>query len=501
MHTRTSSTESVPNFYTFPISSFSHHIHSQSDDEESDTPSRHQKRKPGRKTIPGVPKDKRVAQNRQAQRAFRERKDAYLRSVEKRVQEGEARIAELTAHNDQLQRENAILRQSAMIGGMGHPNLGTSKMSILDLNMDFSSHLEEEEPISGILALSPSPISVVHEPLMYQTHNSCCSGLSLGVSESREAPAFVPVPADPLLIPDAEVMRNELKAIHSLQNSPHVDELMKLRLEVNTMTDLDIIRRKFLLFESAKFKLMDASTLLERKSIIKIVELFRSKHPVVLMCPSATPTTSLASMKLLRCDPPAVLKTRTDLSLEQELLRIQSLSGAKELVERFVGECYSWEGFTRERGPREAYDFLLGCTHLIRMLANLCDDDDLIKFYLALEVTRAANKQIWAQRAFRERKDAYLHSVEESAREGQVQIAELTAQNNQLQRENAILRHDSMQDTGHLSNMDISDLNMDFSSHVGEEEPFFSEMLTTSPSPVSPLHEACSVCLVAHTDL
>ncbi|KAJ3062328.1 hypothetical protein HDU98_001789 [Podochytrium sp. JEL0797] len=399
MHTRTSSTETVPNFYTIPISSFSHH-HSQSDDEESDTPSRHQKRKPGRKTIPGVPKDKRVAQNRQAQRAFRERKDAYLRSVEERVREGEARIAELTAHNDQLQRENAILRQSAMIGGMDHPPLDTSKMSISDLNIDFSSHIEEEGPsFSGMMALSPSPISVVHEPLtsplMYQTRNSSCSGLNLGVRESREALAFIPVPADPLLIPDVEVVRNELKAIHSLQNSPHVDELIELRLEVDTMTDPDLRRRQFLRFETSKFKLMDACTILERKSIIKIVELFRSKHPVELMFPSTTPATSLASMKPLRSDPPAVLKTRTDLSLEQELLRIQSLSGAKELVERFVGECYSWEGFLRERGPREAYDFLLGCTHLIRMLANLCDDDDLIKFYLALEVTRAANKQIW----------------------------------------------------------------------------------------------------------
>ncbi|KAJ3059858.1 hypothetical protein HDU98_004115 [Podochytrium sp. JEL0797] len=353
--------------HPIPFSSFSHH-RSQSDDEDPDSQLHYQKGKPGRKTIPGIPKDKRVAQNRKAQRAFRERKDAYLHSVEEKVREGHARISELTAQNDQLQHENAMLRQSVTIDMINDATLVSSNLDISDLNMDFSSHLAAEEPsFSEMLAMSPLSVSSLQEP---------CS-----------------VYTDLLLITD--VMRTELKAIHSLQNSPHVDELIKVRLEIDTMTDPDFRGRQFLRFESTKFKLMDASTLLERKEIINIVELFRSKHQVVLPLPSITPTSCLVSPKPLNSYPPTGMKTRMDLSFTQELLQIQSLNGAKELVERFVGECYSWEGFGRERGPKEAYDYLLGCYHLVKMLANLCDDDDLIKFYLALEVTRAANKQIW----------------------------------------------------------------------------------------------------------
>ncbi|KAJ3062329.1 hypothetical protein HDU98_001790, partial [Podochytrium sp. JEL0797] len=355
----------MPRYYTvpsIPFSSFSHH-HSQSDDEDPDSQLHlhHQKRKPGRKTILGVPKDKRVAQNRQAQRAFRERKDAYLHSVEESAREGQAQIAELTAQNDELQRENAILRQSAMVDKANHAALDTchtSSMDISDLNMDFSSHLGEVEPsFSEMQATRPSPISPLHEP---------CS-------------VCLVAHADLHVIPDVEVMRHELKAIHSLETNPHVDELMNIRLEIDTMTDPDCIRRKFLRFENTKFKLMDASTLLERKSIIKIVEVFRSKHQVVLACPSITPMSCSEGTKPLNCYPPAGMKTRMDLSLTQELLRIESLNGAKKLVERFVGECYSWEGFRRERSPKEAYDFILGSNYLVRTLANLCNDDDLIK--------------------------------------------------------------------------------------------------------------------------
>ncbi|KAJ3059859.1 hypothetical protein HDU98_004116, partial [Podochytrium sp. JEL0797] len=90
----------------------------------------------------------------------------------------------------------------------------------------------------------------------------------------------------------------------------------------------------------------------------------------------------------------------TDVQKASEIMRFAS-SRHKAHYDRVTGK---WDnalfrfvvcGFLRERGRREAYDFLFGCTHLIRMLANLCDDDDLIKFYLALEVTRAANKPIW----------------------------------------------------------------------------------------------------------
>ncbi|KAJ3031637.1 UNVERIFIED_CONTAM: hypothetical protein HDU68_001717 [Siphonaria sp. JEL0065] len=63
-----------------------------------------ERKKAGRKAITEEPKSKRVAQNRNAQRAFRERKEAYLHGLESKVQEQAARIEE-------LERENVVLKQ------------------------------------------------------------------------------------------------------------------------------------------------------------------------------------------------------------------------------------------------------------------------------------------------------------------------------------------------------------------------------------------------------
>ncbi|KAI8847250.1 hypothetical protein BC829DRAFT_248624 [Chytridium lagenaria] len=46
-----------------------------------------QKRKPGRKLAQTVPTNKRTAQNRAAQRAFRERKERYLKDLEAKAEE------------------------------------------------------------------------------------------------------------------------------------------------------------------------------------------------------------------------------------------------------------------------------------------------------------------------------------------------------------------------------------------------------------------------------
>ncbi|KAI9013203.1 hypothetical protein BC832DRAFT_590158 [Gaertneriomyces semiglobifer] len=52
------------------------------------------KRKVGRKPIMEEPTDKRIAQNRAAQRAYRERKERHVRTLEKRVKELEAIVAQ-----------------------------------------------------------------------------------------------------------------------------------------------------------------------------------------------------------------------------------------------------------------------------------------------------------------------------------------------------------------------------------------------------------------------
>ncbi|KAJ3139384.1 hypothetical protein HK100_011721 [Physocladia obscura] len=66
-----------------------------------------QRKKAGRRAITETPANKRIAQNRQAQRAFRERKEAYLHGLEAQVVQQAKRIEELVA-------ENAMLKELAV---------------------------------------------------------------------------------------------------------------------------------------------------------------------------------------------------------------------------------------------------------------------------------------------------------------------------------------------------------------------------------------------------
>nr|CAG8490626.1 13304_t:CDS:2 [Entrophospora candida] len=77
------------------------------------------KKKAGRKPLTTTPNSKRKAQNRAAQRAFRERKERYVQELEDKIKELESVSAKSNHENEQLkslvqqlQAENFILKQS-----------------------------------------------------------------------------------------------------------------------------------------------------------------------------------------------------------------------------------------------------------------------------------------------------------------------------------------------------------------------------------------------------
>ncbi|KAJ3203497.1 hypothetical protein HDU82_006542 [Entophlyctis luteolus] len=80
--------------------------------------------KPGRKPASDEPPNKRIAQSREIQRAFRERRANYIRDLESKVQSLESKVAELTKAVEEkdsaseqevrlkaLEAENSVLRQ------------------------------------------------------------------------------------------------------------------------------------------------------------------------------------------------------------------------------------------------------------------------------------------------------------------------------------------------------------------------------------------------------
>ncbi|KAJ3062327.1 hypothetical protein HDU98_001788 [Podochytrium sp. JEL0797] len=120
-----------------------------SDDEFGYSPQteKQQRKKAGRKQITTKPADKRVAQNRQAQRAFRERKEAYLQGLEAKVKEQETRIAE-------LEQENAMLRQVSFQTTLKVH----SPSAIGDLNVDFFAIPQHHQsPASSSDQSTPAP--------------------------------------------------------------------------------------------------------------------------------------------------------------------------------------------------------------------------------------------------------------------------------------------------------------------------------------------------------
>ncbi|CAG8544896.1 15368_t:CDS:10 [Acaulospora colombiana] len=91
-----------------------------SGNEQSDPPVEPQKKKPGRKPLTNTPSSKRKAQNRAAQRAFRERKERYVKELESKIEELESLSAKSVQENQQLKKlveklqdENFLLKQTS----------------------------------------------------------------------------------------------------------------------------------------------------------------------------------------------------------------------------------------------------------------------------------------------------------------------------------------------------------------------------------------------------
>jgi len=87
---------------------------SQAMDSGSDEPDSKPKKKPGRKMMMTEPANKRKAQNRAAQRAFRERKEAHVKGLETRVTELEELTQNKDAENENLKNQVQALQTELM---------------------------------------------------------------------------------------------------------------------------------------------------------------------------------------------------------------------------------------------------------------------------------------------------------------------------------------------------------------------------------------------------
>ncbi|KAJ3199956.1 hypothetical protein HK099_002949 [Clydaea vesicula] len=126
---------------------------SEVDNEEEQTK---QKKKPGRKPTQNDPANKRTAQNRAAQRAFRERKEKYLFDLEAKVKELEEANKLSNFENAlNLIQENKQLKETIK-------NLKSENSMLKDMQFTFDYPFNEtQQPINTLPSYLSSPPSTV----------------------------------------------------------------------------------------------------------------------------------------------------------------------------------------------------------------------------------------------------------------------------------------------------------------------------------------------------
>ncbi|KAI3320240.1 PAP1-domain-containing protein [Xylariaceae sp. AK1471] len=176
-------------------------------------------KKPGRKPLTNEPSSKRKAQNRAAQRAFRERKERHLKDLETKVEELEkasaatnnensqlrAQVEKMTHELEQYKKKLSVVdnkSRPASGGSRGHSVFGSAAIqNINDVNFQFEFPKfgmfpgPTPTPIGGAKQTSPypspssgrSPNSQTSPPEQSKARNSANSSKSRQNSEGQQA--------------------------------------------------------------------------------------------------------------------------------------------------------------------------------------------------------------------------------------------------------------------------------------------------------------------------
>ncbi|KAG9285038.1 hypothetical protein G9A89_009848 [Geosiphon pyriformis] len=100
------------------------------------------KRKPGRKLLTTIPSSKRQAQNRAAQRAYRERKEQRVKELESKIQELETSLSKSVEENtilkmkiEELQADHFLGKQTSEFDSNTHTKISSAHMTLDPTNI------------------------------------------------------------------------------------------------------------------------------------------------------------------------------------------------------------------------------------------------------------------------------------------------------------------------------------------------------------------------------
>ncbi|KAJ3191749.1 DNA-binding transcription factor yap1 [Irineochytrium annulatum] len=150
-----------------------------------------QKKKPGRKLAQTEPTNKRTAQNRAAQRAFRERKERYVRDLEARVEElenaskGGAASAPAAPSKDMMEVEHENKKLKQRVSELESEN---SILREMTFSFDFPASSVPNAPGSVIIPAANSTTS----PLAPSLASPAAFGSTTPLTTPFTTPAFFP---------------------------------------------------------------------------------------------------------------------------------------------------------------------------------------------------------------------------------------------------------------------------------------------------------------------
>ncbi|KAJ3343818.1 hypothetical protein HDU83_005521 [Entophlyctis luteolus] len=183
----------------------------------------------GRKRKEGVPTDSRDFKNLQAQRAFRERKQAYIKSLEDEVADLRSRMAILVADNERLLATSRAASTSpatveaGLFGSWNQPAIASTAAKAATAGLDSTSVIDALK--ARVMAL--------------EAENSMMRQTSVAVDfSSREVHSLVPQPRT-ATDTDAKCVNCSIEKIRALICMGHVksleDKITSLELECQTL--------------------------------------------------------------------------------------------------------------------------------------------------------------------------------------------------------------------------------------------------------------------------
>ncbi|KAJ3068060.1 hypothetical protein HDU98_008784 [Podochytrium sp. JEL0797] len=350
--------------------------------------------KPGRKRINHVdPENPRLAQNRESQRAYRQRQIDYTRQLEAKAVELMAilesketehtyvletlvpEIKQLTAENAQLQQViDLYMFQSQQQVCLMCMNRATSSPTLL---LPLEPALNQTPSWNQLLSpngLMPSPSSPTSSPMPGLTTSS--GALSLGsisaMASSKEL--FGPLKTEKLI--------TDLQSVDEFA----VSEFLRTYEDMTNQTTTATIKQSLLNFITARRAMLNACTLLDRQRVIGVLEEAKQfnmpHHDFAVNC---FVSTSEANQRIV---PSAYRVESIALSVSELLNKIEALSGAKELIEEMADIC----------ADSKMHDYESNCfvrfLQVRNQLQSLCKTtEDRHQLMLAMEVGRASNRQ------------------------------------------------------------------------------------------------------------